>query len=161
MSTSQPEITIREFQPGDEIAFRRLNEAWITRYFAIEPKDEYSFANPQQTILDRGGRIFFAIQNGQAVGCCALLLMKPGEYEVSKMAVAESSRGSGIGRRLLESIIEQARNAGATRLYLETNRKLTPAISLYESVGFQHLSPERIIPSPYARADVYMELLLP
>jgi putative acetyltransferase len=160
MSASQPEITIREFQPGDEIAFRRLNEAWITRYFAIEPKDEYSFANPQHTILDRGGRIFFAIQNGQTVGCCALLLMNPGEFEVSKMAVAESSRGSGIGRRLLESTIEEARSAGATRLYLETNRKLTPAISLYESVGFQHLSPERITPSPYARADVYMELPL-
>jgi hypothetical protein len=35
---------------------------------------------------------------------------------------------------------------------------LTPAIRLYESQGFRHLPPERIVPSVYARADVYMEL---
>ena len=46
---------------------------------------------------------------------------------------------------------------GATRLYLETNWKLETAIKLYESLGFEHLPPERIVPSPYARADVYME----
>jgi putative acetyltransferase len=43
-------------------------------------------------------------------------------------------------------------------LYLETNKKLTPAVRLYEALGFRHLSPERVVPSPYARADVYMEL---
>ena len=46
------------------------------------------------------------------------------------------------------------------RLYLETNHVLTTAIRLYESVGFKHLDANRIIPSQYARADVYMELVL-
>lgn len=31
------EIGIRQFEPGDAAAFRRLNEEWITRYFRIEP----------------------------------------------------------------------------------------------------------------------------
>jgi putative acetyltransferase len=74
------------------------------------------------------------------------------------MAVTESSRGAGIGRRLLERAIAEARAGGATRLYLETNHALAPAIRLYESVGFRQLSPDRIVPSPYARADIYMEL---
>jgi putative acetyltransferase len=34
------------------------------------------------------------------------------------------------------------------------------AIRLYESLGFRHLPPERVVPSVYARADVYMELWL-
>jgi GNAT superfamily N-acetyltransferase len=85
--------------------------------------------------------------------------MGKGEFEVAKMAVTESAQGTGVGRRLLEKVIEEARTAGATRLYLETNRRLTPAIRLYESTGFRHLPPERIVPSAYARADVYMELL--
>ena len=76
------------------------------------------------------------------------------------MAVTASLQGAGIGRHLLQSVIAEARTSGARRLYLETNRKLAPAIRLYESVGFRHLPPERIIPSPYARADVYMELSL-
>jgi putative acetyltransferase len=40
------------------------------------------------------------------------------------------------------------------------NHLLTPAIRLYESVGFRQLAPEQVTPSPYNRADVYMELLL-
>jgi putative acetyltransferase len=152
------EVTIREFRSGDEAAFRTLNEEWIVRYFALEPKDEASLADPRRTILDTGGRIFFAVRDGQPVGCCALLAMARGEFEVAKMAVTESFQGAGIGRRLLETAIAEARASGARRLYLETNRKLGTAIRLYESLGFRHLPPERIVPSSYARANVYMEL---
>jgi GNAT superfamily N-acetyltransferase len=154
------ELIIREFRPGDEAAFRKLNEEWIIRYFALEPKDESSLADPQRTILEHGGRIFLAVRDGQPIGCCALLAMAPGEFEVAKMAVTESSQRSGIGRHLLEKAIAEARASGAHRLYLETNRKLIGAIRLYESLGFRHLPPERIVISPYARADVYMELYL-
>jgi putative acetyltransferase len=157
---SEPEITIREFRPGDEAAFRSLNEEWITRYFVLEPKDEASLANPREAILDCGGRIFLAVRGGQPIGCCALLAVAPGEFEVAKMAVTESSQRNGAGRRLLETTIAEARSAGAHRLYLETNRKLAAAIRLYESLGFRHLPPERIVPSAYTRADVYMELYL-
>ncbi len=160
MNAHQTELIIRDFQPGDEAAFRQLNEAWITRYFAIEPKDEYTLANPQSTILDHGGRIFLAVLNGQPGGCIALLAIAPGEFEVGKMTVAESAQGAGIGRRLLEKAAAEARVMGATRLYLETNQTLTPAIHLYESFGFQRLPPNRVTPSPYARADVHMELQL-
>jgi putative acetyltransferase len=155
---TQTELAIRDFRPGDEAAFRSLNEEWIVRYFAVEPREAVLLADPQGTILDRGGRVFLAIQDGQTVGCCALLAMAPGEFEVAKMAVTESSRRMGIGRRLLEKAIAEARALGARRLYLETNQKLVGAIRLYESLGFQHLPPERIVPSVYARANVYMEL---
>ena len=161
MSTSKP-ISIRPYQPGnsDDQAFRLLNEEWITRYFRLESKDEASFASPQQKILDPGGKLLFAIRDNEPIGCCALLAMGPGEFEVAKMAVTAAAQGSGAGRLLLESAITLAREFRATRLYLETNHILTPAIRLYESVGFEHLPPERITPSPYARADVYMEMLL-
>lgn len=160
MQAAGADLKIREFIPGDEIAFRRLNEEWIQQYFAMEPKDQEALADPWRSILLPGGRIFLAIRQGEAVGCCALLTMGPGEFEVAKMAVAESARRAGVGRRLLERVIAAARDSGARRLYLETNRKLEPAVRLYESVGFRHLPPARIVPSPYARTDVYMELHL-
>jgi GNAT superfamily N-acetyltransferase len=137
-----------------------MNEDWIRRYFVLETKDEASFADPQTSILRRGGRILFAVMNEEVVGCCALVAMGPGEFEVAKMAVAESSQRAGVGRYLLEQTIRAAHELGASRLYLETNKILTPAIRLYESVGFQHLAPERVVPSPYARANVFMEMLL-
>jgi GNAT superfamily N-acetyltransferase len=152
------EITIREFVPGDEAAFRRLNEEWIVRHYTLEPKDEESLGNPRGYILDRGGRIFFAVCGEETVGCCALLALGPGEYEVAKMAVSEPWQGRGIGRRLLERAIAQARIAGARRLFLETNKKQVPAIHLYEAVGFRHVPPAKA--SPYARSDVTMEMFL-
>lgn len=154
------EVYIREFQAGDEAAFRRLNEEWISRYFRLEAKDKKAFADPKGTILAAGGKILFAIAGGECLGCCALLRIGEAEFEVAKMAVTAASQGAGIGRKLLLATIEAGRNAGARRLYLETNHVLKPAIRLYESVGFKHLAPEQITPSPYERADVYMEMIL-
>jgi putative acetyltransferase len=160
LSASTGRVTIREFKPGDEVAFRKLNEEWITRYFRLEAKDEQTLADPQSSILASGGRIFFANIEHHCVGCCGLLRSSANEFEVTKMAVSSSCQGSGIGRKLLHAVIEAARSAGARRLYLETNHILTPAIRLYESVGFKPVPPDRIVPSPYARADVYMEMTL-
>jgi len=151
-------MTIREYAAGDAEAFRRLNEAWITRHFVLEKKDAEALSDPEGTILAAGGRIFFAVREGETVGCCALLAMGGGEFEIGKMAVTERVQGMGIGRRLLEGVIAEARAAGARRLYLETNAKLTPAVRLYESVGFRHVPEERVVASPYARANVYMEM---
>jgi putative acetyltransferase len=153
------EVTIREFQPGDEADFRRLNEEWIERYFRIEQKEAVVLADPQGTLLDPGGRIFFAVVDHRRVGCCALRRISDTEFEVAKMAVTPGFQGAGIGRRLLCAVIDAGRNSGARRLYLETNHRLKPAIHLYESIGFRHLAPEEITPSPYERADVYMELV--
>ena len=101
-----------------------------------------------------------AIADGERIGCCALVFVKTGVFEVAKMAVSERFRGQGIGRRLLEYTIAQARRLGAHTLELASNTKLANAVHLYESLGFRHLPPERVEPSPYARANVFMVLNL-
>jgi GNAT superfamily N-acetyltransferase len=101
-----------------------------------------------------------AIPGDRTIGCCALLAMGDGSFEIGKMAVLEESRGLGVGRKLLARVVERARQIGAKRLYLETNTKLPNAIHLYESQGFTHLPPEHVRRSPYARSNVYMEMFL-
>jgi len=61
---------------------------------------------------------------------------------------------------LLDCAIVCARNHAVPRLYLETNNSPPNAIRLYESAVFERLPGERIQPSPYARANVYMEMNL-
>lgn len=160
MKSVSDELQIREFHSGDAEAFRRLNEEWITHHFQLESKDRETLDDPQRAILDQGGRIFFATLAGQVVGCCALVAMAPGQFELAKMAVTESARGAGIGRALLQAVIDEARTARVQRLYLESNSALGPALKLYEAAGFRHLPADRRVASPYARADVQMELLL-
>ena len=154
------EITFRLFQEGDAEAFRELNREWIARYFKVEEQDLIQLDDPVGNILRPGGQIVMAIADGERIGCCALVFVKTGLFEVAKMAVSERYRGKGIGRRLLEYTIAQARRLGAHTLELASNTKLANAVHLYESLGFRHLPPERVEPSPYARANVFMVLNL-
>lgn len=147
-------MEIVEFEPGHAEAFHRLNEAWISKHFVLEPKDLEVLTDPQGKILDKGGRVFMAINDGVAVGCVALLKMDDGGYEVAKMTVSEDPRGSGLGRRLMQRCIDAGAEMGATRLYLETNSSLGPALALYRAMGFRDLAPTE---TPYVRADVFME----
>jgi putative acetyltransferase len=152
-------IEFRSFMPGDEIAFRELNEAWIAPIFGMEPKDHEVLSDPEAHILRKGGHIFLGVDGETAVACCALIPMEAGCFELSKMAVHEGRRGAGLGRRLIAYAIDRARLLGATRLYLESNTQLANAVHLYESAGFRHLPPERVHKSPYARSNVHMELV--
>jgi putative acetyltransferase len=147
-------MEIVEFAPEHADAFRTLNEAWIAKYFTIEAKDREVLGDPQGKIIAQGGRIFMALKDGEAVGCVALLKMADGGYEVAKMTVAETVRGSGLGRLLMEKCIEAGAEDGAPRLYLETNSSLAPALALYRATGFKDLAPAK---TEYVRADVFME----
>jgi GNAT superfamily N-acetyltransferase len=149
------EIQLRPFQPGDAEAFRLLNERWIRKHFGLEEADNKILGDPEGYVLAQGGHIFFAVTNEEYIGCCALVPISPGVFEVAKMAVAEPWQGRGIGRRILAYTIEQGRALGAQSLYLESSSKLANAVHLYESLGFRHLPPN---PSPYVRANVFMEL---
>ncbi len=159
-TTKTPSVSIRRFQPGDEIRFKTLNEEWIVRHFVLEDKDRAVLGDPAKYIMNPGGEIIFATIGEEIVGCCALAPTGPGEYEVAKMAVTEGHQGRGVGRKILEAVIAEAKRIGARRLYLETNSKLPSATHLYESVGFRHVPPHRIKPSLYSRADVFMEMFL-
>lgn len=154
-------VIVREFEPGDADAFRDLNVEWIERYFKLEQSDREVLWHPQEAIIDKGGRILMAVRDAAPVGCCALIAMGDGVYELAKMAVTPAERRNGIGRKLMTAAIALAEGMGASRLYLETNRTLTGAIALYESMGFEHLPPERAPQSYYERANVYMELHMP
>ena len=154
-------IEIRSLAPGDDAtAFRTLNEEWITRYFSLEAKDRETLNDPVHSILLKGGHILMAYAATEAVGCVALIPMRNGIYELSKMAVSPHLRGRGIGRRLLQHAIALARSSGVRSLFLGSNTRLKDAVHLYESVGFRHVKPETLPPMPYSRADVFMEMPL-
>ncbi|QKG56618.1 MarR family transcriptional regulator [Hymenobacter sp. BRD128] len=151
-------VRIRNFEPADQPAFRQLNVEWISHYFTLEPADLKALDQPEAYILKPGGSILLAELNGTVVGTCALIRMSDGGYELAKMAVAPAAQGQQIGYLLGQAAIERARALGASRVYLESNSALTPALNLYRKLGFQPLA--QAVPSPYARADVQMELLL-
>ena len=73
------------------------------------------------------------------------------------MAVEERARGKGIGWRLGKAVLDRARDLGGTRVYLESNTILEPAIGLYRKLGFESVQSGA---SPYDRCNIQMEVLL-
>lgn len=143
------------YTPELKSHFYRLNEDWLRKYFYLEEIDHHVLSHPEEALLKDGGAILFARLGDQIVGTCALKHEGEGVYELTKMGVDESCQGLGIGRRLIEGIVQEFRRRGGKELFLETNSKLSPAIRLYESVGFEH-QPTRKPDSHYQRSDVYM-----
>ncbi|WP_420593329.1 GNAT family N-acetyltransferase [Robiginitalea biformata] len=153
------DVRIVPYTPAYREAFFRLNQAWIERYFEMEPRDYQVLGNPQETILDPGGHILVALAGGQPVGVCALLASgRPGyDFELAKMGVDPASQGRGIGRALARAILEVARNSGARKIFLESSTRLPAALSLYRKLGFREIAGG---PSPYKRSDIRMGLSL-
>ena len=78
---------------------------------------------------------------GEPVACGGVKTISPGVGYLKRMWVAESARGLGLGRRMLEALESHARTLGFTRLQMETNRTLTEAIALYRASGYREVTP--------------------
>src|ERR687893_1898025 len=96
-------------------------------------------ANPEE-LTPPAGYCVVARLRGLPIGCGALKLHGAAPAELKRMWVDPSSRGLGVGRRLLESLEALARENGVRVLRLETNRALKEAIELYCKAGFAEVA---------------------
>ncbi len=151
------DVVVVPYKPEYKKLFRDMNEAWISANFKMEEADYKSLDHPEDYILANGGKIIFALYNNEPVGTVALIKMDDSSYELAKMAVTPAAQGKGIGYILGTAAIKLAKEMGGNRLYLESNTKLKPAISLYGKLGFEKITGK---PSPYERANIQMELWL-
>jgi DNA-binding MarR family transcriptional regulator/GNAT superfamily N-acetyltransferase len=87
------------------------------------------------------GAFLIAELNGHPIGCGAVKYRGSEAADIKRMWVAESARGLGIGRRLLEELERMARANGAQAVQLDTNQALVEAISLYRSAGYTEVEP--------------------
>jgi ribosomal protein S18 acetylase RimI-like enzyme len=154
MSTESDKVVIIPFSSEYKEAIKILNLEWLEKFFRVEPNDEKSLSNPQVEIIDKGGMIFYAQYNNQIVGTASLLKIDNTTFELSKMAVSEKSQGLGIGKKLIEHCLFEAKQNGIQKLILYSNRKLETAIAMYRKFGFQEIPVEEGI---YERADIKME----
>ena len=121
-------VQIVHYSDKYQHAFKALNIEWIQKYFKVEPEDLKSLDHPGSYILDKGGAIFVALSEGEALGVCALVKMDDPDYdyELAKMAVSPKAQGKGMGYLLGKAILAEAEKRGARNVYLESNTKLTP-----------------------------------
>jgi putative acetyltransferase len=86
---------------------------------------------------------FIATQDGVIVGGCGVFPtpgLPNGCAELVKFYVAKEARGLGVGRGLMDKVIETTKALGYQQLYLESMPELEKAVSIYINAGFTHLN---------------------
>ncbi len=137
------DINIREIRSEDAPSYRVALDAvckerrFLAGLAAPPMKASQKFVDQN---LARDNPHFVAVVDGAVVGWCDAI---PGEASAGMahvarmgMAVAKAFRGRGIGRRLMEAVIEKARRRGLEKIELSVYSTNQAAVALYESAGF-------------------------
>lgn len=104
-------------------------EAWTRRQVG----DSLSFPHTHYRLIES--------ETGETAGF-TLVRAAPGEEELLLIAVIPACRGKGLGRRLLDAVLADARERGAERVFLEM-RYNNPAAKLYSAAGFEPIGHRR------------------
>jgi ribosomal protein S18 acetylase RimI-like enzyme len=103
------------------------------------------------------GKLLLAKSNEAYVGCVAVRNKGKGICEMKRLYVIDACKGQGLGRRLALEIINTAAQLGYHKMILDTLTRLTPALHLYNSLGFTETT--AYYPNPL-QGVVYMELVI-
>jgi putative acetyltransferase len=140
---------IRPFQRRDAPRARRLIESVWHEHFDRHP-DPFvrNFIYSRLSDVDNadtvyGDRAIFlcAVAEPEIIGTGAIKRLDNRECEMTRMFVASTYRGRGIGRAIADELIKFALSAGYDQVRLSSNKVLAASHRLYESMGFQATSP--------------------
>jgi ribosomal protein S18 acetylase RimI-like enzyme len=155
---------------GEALAF--LRRVFYEEFaFTPDPHLDKDFGSLTAHYKRGRGELWIADQGGRIVATTALLDMtvanandepaarEPtgGDAELKRMFLDKELRGLGVGRRLLETAIKHAEQAGFERIVLDSTRDMRAAIALYRAAGFEEIADY----NGNKRADIFMALRLP
>ena len=149
MSRDNPDCTIRPASNRDVPAIKELVFSVLAEY-GLKPDPgatDRDLDDLEASYIQPGGAFqVVETSEGQIVGTAGLMPLSDRRVELRKMYLERAMRGLGLGKRLLDNMLDEARRRGFQEIYLETNAVLREAIALYRRYGFapvpcDHLSP--------------------
>ncbi|HIF29862.1 MAG: GNAT family N-acetyltransferase [Candidatus Marinimicrobia bacterium] len=150
-------ISIESFKKEYISDFYTLNKKWIEESFLLEESDKFDLLNPEESIINKGGEIFFALIEDKPIATVAMIPIKSDTYELAKMTVDTQYRGNGIANKLMDKCILFAKEKKVKEIILITNDTLVIARNLYDKYGFKEVPLDS---DKYLRGNVKMTLNL-
>ena len=92
-------------------------------------------------LSDANAHLYVARHNNHIVATASLCIAHTPEKRlgfIEAVVVSTSHRGQGLGRRLMEHILQEARRLGVDTLHLTSNPRRVAANALYRRLGFDH-----------------------
>jgi amino-acid N-acetyltransferase len=121
---TQRRITMRRATARDAAGIHALTEQFVGDGLLL-PR---TLEQVNRTIRD----YVIAIENGKVVACGALRIYSSKSAEVGALAVSSSCQGLGLGRHIVEALVEDARLLGISRVFA-----LTLQVAFFAKCGFQ------------------------
>jgi amino-acid N-acetyltransferase len=118
------DLLIRKARPCDVSAMLELINGYA-RAGLMLPRTEFEMC---ENIRD----FSVALRGSQLAGCGALHFYTPKMAEVRSLAVSQHTKSAGVGRRLVESLVEEARQYG-----LDVVFAFTYVVQFFQKCGFQ------------------------
>lgn len=145
MKLENNNITIRLIQLEDNKAIAEIIRGALKEFGANKPGTVYFDTTTDHLfeLFKQEGSIYFIAElNGVVVGGSGIfptLNLPAKTCELVKLYVHQKARGIGLGKLLLNTSLDWAKEYGYTQIYLESMPELTKAVSIYENVGFKKI----------------------
>jgi ribosomal protein S18 acetylase RimI-like enzyme len=132
------DYTLRKATNADLAAVWALISS-ILRSYGFSPNrhtTDQDLADIEANYWDRRGAFFVMLDGEEVIGTVALQRETDASCELCRMYLAPEYRGRGLGRKLLEHFVREAKASGLKEMHLKTASVLVEAISLYKRAGF-------------------------
>ncbi len=135
-------MEIRKICKEDNVELAKVIRAVLTEHKVNKPGTVYT--DPTTNTLyelfqEKNAEYWVVKSEGKILGGAGIYPTKglpKGCVELVKIYLLKSSRGKGIGKMLMQTCIDKAKELGFTSIYLETMPELSNAIGLYQKMGF-------------------------
>jgi len=148
-----PEVVLRLVQAADELGPVALLSAELTEWARertladygvdLEFESEEGLFRDLDSMRESRARLYLAEIEGEPVGIGSLRPLAPDVAEIKRMYVRRSARGLGVGRAILQRLIDDARGLGYKKIHLDSAPFMHEAHVLYRSFGFEPPDPTK------------------
>jgi ribosomal-protein-alanine N-acetyltransferase len=127
-----------------EVAIRPMTEADVAGVFAVE-RASYQFPWSEGIFRDclRVGYVCRVLAQGSQIIGYGVMSVGAGEAHILNLCVAQAHRCRGLGRRMLDYLLDRGAAAGMSEAFLEVRPSNTAAIRLYQAIGFEQVGMRR------------------
>lgn len=109
---------------------------------------EQEFATLPGAYAAPDGCLLLALEGDAVVGCAAMRRVDALSTEMKRVYLRPAARGTGLGRRLVTAVLDEARRLGYQHVCLDVLPEFTAAQALYRSLGFVPAAPVSFNPVP-------------
>ncbi len=154
-------IQIRPIEQKDNIDIAKVIRGALEEFGANKPGTVY-FDPTTDALFELfntpGSYYYIATINNKVVGGAGIFPtenLPKGTCELVKLYLHKNARGTGLGKQLLNTAMQWAKENGYTQVYLESMPELSKAVTIYENVGFQRIN-QPLGNSGHCGCDIWM-----